>query len=471
MRVLLINPRNPLVGGVQAGKSLRSRPRGIGRYRIWQPLSLMVLAGMTPPSWQVSILDENVQLPDYSALPSPDLVGITAFTSQANRAYELAGIFRERGIPVVMGGIHATMQKEEALERVDAVVTGEAEAVWAQVLDDVQSGALRRHYDGAFAKIDSLPSPRRDLLDSSYAFGSVQTTRGCPLNCSFCSVTAFNGARYRQRPIADVIRDFIAIPERRVLIVDDNLIGTRADHANRAKELFRALIAAKIDKEWFAQVTVNFADDEELLHLAQQSGCRGVFIGFESPDQAGLEELGHKSELLNRRELRGSVRRIQRYGIHVVGSFVIGLDSHGPGIGRSVSAAARRYGVDSLNTLFLTPLPGTRLWDKMHAAQRIGLKRFPEDWSYYTLTFPIGRYDKLSRSQARDEMLLCDRSFYAPWRIALRFAKHLLRRERPLLGLVANLSYWRSLGRHRRAYAEFLERFGDLESAESSTVC
>ena len=134
-------------------------------------------------------------------MPRPDLVGITAFTSQANRAYEVAAHFRSLGVPVVMGGIHATMCLDEVSERVDSVVTGEAESIWTQVLDDARRGGLKRQYDGGHPASNHFVPARHDLLPGRYAFGAIQTTRGCPLNCSFCSVTTFNGAQYRQRPV------------------------------------------------------------------------------------------------------------------------------------------------------------------------------------------------------------------------------------------------------------------------------
>src|SRR4030043_210984 len=136
MRLYLINPSNPLVSIVNVKESRWNR------YRVWKPLSLLVLAGLTPPEWEISIVDENLGLPDYSAMPRPDLVGITAFTSQANRAYETAALFRSMGVPVVMGGIHATMRLEEVKKHVDSVVTGEAESVWRDVLKDARLGRL-----------------------------------------------------------------------------------------------------------------------------------------------------------------------------------------------------------------------------------------------------------------------------------------------------------------------------------------
>jgi len=390
MRLYLINPSNPLVSIVNVKKSRWNR------YRVWKPLSLMVLAGLTPPEWEISIVDENLGAPDYAAMPRPDLVGITAFTSQANRAYEVAAHFRNLGVPVVMGGIHATMCLEEVMERADSVVTGEAEGIWPQVLEDARHGSLNRRYDGGLAEINDVPLARHDLLATGYAFGAIQTTRGCPLNCTFCSVTAFNGARYRQRPIADVVQEFQLIHEKRVLLVDDNLIGTRPEHVARAKDLFRAMEQANLRKEWIAQATINFADDEELLTLAAKVGCCGVFIGFESPTPEGLQEIGKKFNLLKGRDFRASVQRIQRHNILVMGSFIIGLDIDEPGIGKRIAEVASQYGVDNLNVLFLTPLPGTHLWDKMKSQGRIALNAFTEDWKYYTLTFPVARYKHLS---------------------------------------------------------------------------
>jgi len=449
MRLYLINPSNPLVS------MARVKENRWNRYRVWKPLSLMVLAGLTPPEWEVRILDENLGVPDYDALPPPDLVGITAFTSQANRAYAIAAHFRARGVPVVMGGIHATMCLDEVMARVDSVVTGEGEGVWAQLLADARRGALARRYEGGLAAVAEIPPARHDLLSTGYAFGAIQTTRGCPLNCSFCSVTAFNGARYRMRPIADVIAEFRLVAEKRVLVVDDNLIGTSAAHIARAKALFRGLIEAKLDKEWIAQATINLADDEELMALAAKAGCRGVFIGFESPSPEGLREVSKKFNLLKDRDFRASVRRIQRHGMLVVGSFIIGLDVDKPGIGQRIAEAASQYGVDSLNALYLTPLPGTRLWDQMQVEDRIALNAFPNDWQYYTLNFPVARYKHLSLDAINAEMLACDRAFYSLPRIVSRVWDSFWRRRQPLISLVGNLSYRKNHELSTEAYVAF----------------
>ncbi|MCE5326463.1 MAG: B12-binding domain-containing radical SAM protein [Planctomycetaceae bacterium] len=446
MRLYLINPHNPLVTLTNTKESRWNR------YRVWKPLGLMVLAGLTPSDWEITIIDENRGLPDYAAMPTPDLVGITAFTSQASRAYQTAAEFRSRGVKVVMGGIHATMCPQEAQRHVDAIVTGEAESVWASVLGDVRVGRLQPLYAGTHTDLCDVPPARHDLLRDDYAFGAIQTTRGCPLSCSFCSVSAFNGTRYRHRPVEKVVEEFRSIPETWVLVVDDNLIGTTKAHIERAKDLFRALIAANLRKKWIAQVTINMADDEELLALARKAGCRGVFIGFESPTVQGLTEVGKKFNLLKGRNFAQSVKRIRRHNMLVVGSFIMGLDADEAGIGTVIANTARSYGVDILNTLFLTPLPGTRLWDQMKADDRIVSRDFPDDWKYYTLGFPTARYKNFTVSQIMTEMDTCDHTFYSLPRILRRLAEGLIAGRRPLLALIANLSYRNNARLARRSY-------------------
>jgi radical SAM superfamily enzyme YgiQ (UPF0313 family) len=459
MLLYLVNPSNPLVS-----MSLNRRTY-LNRFRLWKPLGLQVLAGLTPDDWDISILDENLGPIDYETLPRPDAIGITAFTSQAPRAYAIAGRFRALGLPVVMGGIHATMCLSEASPYVDSVVTGEAEPVWAEVLDDVRSGCLRARYDGGRASMDQIVPARHDLLPRGYAFGSIQTTRGCSLNCTFCSVTEFNGAQYRQRPIPEVIEEFRSIPETRVLIVDDNLIGRQQQHIERAKELFRALAAADTGKSWIGQTTVNIADDEELLALAHKAGCVGLFIGFESVTPEGLPELGRKAAMLSGRNIPAAVERIHEHGMLVVGSFIMGLDSDRLGVGPLIAEEALRYGVDNINVLFLTPLPGTRLWKEMEAKGRIGMNDFPEDWQYYTLNYPVARYKRLSVDQIVREMTECNRTFYSSRNILGRLGRNLWTGRNPLLGLVSNLTSRRNSQRFARVYGTLWPATGSAEGA------
>jgi radical SAM superfamily enzyme YgiQ (UPF0313 family) len=451
MRLYLINPFNPMVSLTNVRQSRWNR------YRVWKPLGLGVLAGLTPPDWDVTILDENLGLPAYDDLPRPDLVGITAFTSQAGRAYEVADLYRRKGVPVVMGGIHATMCTSEALGHVDTVVTGEAETVWPDVLEDCCRGQLEQVYSGGHVDMARVPRARHDLFGNGYAFGSVQTTRGCPLDCTFCSVSSFNGKRYRHRPIENVVEEIKHIRERWVLVVDDNLIGTSRKHVDRAKRLFAAMIEADLGKKWICQVTINMADDPELLDLAARAGCCGVFIGFESPTPQGLSEVGKKFNLMNDRDFSASVRQFHKRKILVVGSFIMGLDADRPGIGLLIARTAQDYGVDILNALFLTPLPGTRLWDSLRKQGRVGSNNLPGDWKYYTLGFPTARYKHFSRMDIIQEMKTCEKWFYSRTRIAARALKGLAKRQRPLLSFVSNMSYRRNAKLTHAMYDELNE--------------
>jgi radical SAM superfamily enzyme YgiQ (UPF0313 family) len=407
-----------------------------------------VVAGLTPPEWEINVIDENIEPVDYTSMPRPDLVGLTAFTSQAVRAYEIAADFRSRGIPVVMGGIHTSMCVEEALEHVDSVVIGEAESVWADVLSDAERGSLKRIYRGTHEAMDKSPIARHDLLPPAYYCGSIQTTRGCPLDCSFCSVTAFNGRRYRRRPIKNVIEELKLIREKFVLFVDDNLIGTRKEHMDRAKKLFRAMIKADLGKKWMTQVTINMADDEELLSLAAESGCFGVYIGIESISENGLVELKKQFNIKKTDILKKSIRRFHRYNILVCGSFIMGLDVDDKGIGKRIATAARFWGMDAISLQFMTPLPGTRLWKKMKAEGRIIANNFPEDWKYYNLTFPVASYKNFSWPEIRQEMNVCYKDFYSYIRILKRGINVLFRMKkigRLLILLIFSLGFRRDM--------------------------
>lgn len=440
MRVYLINPDNPVVS-----LTVLSKLNKTNKFRVWKPLGLLTLAKLTPPEWDVSVIDENLRPPEYDKLPRPDLVGITAFTSQATRAYKIASLFRRQGVPVVMGGIHASMCLSEALDHVDAVVTGEAESQWGAVLEDVKTGNLKRVYEGGLVPDHSISAARHDLHAGEYYFGSIQTTRGCPLCCDFCSVTAFNGGKFRHRPIEHVIEELRHIKEKLIVFVDDNLIGTRRDHIAYSKELFRTMIREGLTTPWICQATINFADDDELLRLARDAGCIGVFIGFESVTAEGLIAVHKKYNLKKGRDLRASVRRIQRRGINVAGSFIIGIDTDEPGIGEITARAAQHYSVDGANIMILTPLPGTALYKRMEQEGRIVANRYPEDWQYYTLCYPVAKYKNFTWSELLKEVNTFTDLYSSYPKILYRILRMIFRPWKDpravALGIVGNLSY------------------------------
>jgi len=377
MKLVLINPRN--------------RVSLYGDY-LWEPLALAYVAASTPPHWEVELIDEQCEgTRDYRNVQA-DLVGLTAFTTQAPRAYEIALQFRERGIPVVMGGIHASLVPDEASQYADSLFIGECESKWREVIADAEAGRLAPRYDGGTTG-SAIHHPDRSIFRKyRYEYVSAQTSRGCPMDCSFCSVTVFNGRLFRMRDIDDIIAELGAIPERDIIFVDDDLNGFSRKAKERCLDLFRAMAAARLDKQWITQVTINFGDDEELPRLARAAGCAGVFIGLESTDTKSLA-LIRKDGTSQRRGLayyRENIERIRRNGIGVVGSFILGLDTQNMNtIVSDILRFAEESELDALNPTIITPLPGTRDYARFDAEGRILFKNYPQDWEKYTLAFPV----------------------------------------------------------------------------------
>lgn len=434
----LINPRNLL--------EKVSRSKLWNKLRVWPPLSIMTVAGLTPRSWDVEILDENLEWFNYEKMRRPTLVGVTAFTCQATRAYELAEIFRGLKVPVVAGGIHASLCTAEAERFCDAVVTGEAESVWPTVLDDVLQGRLQRRYAGVYRDPFTTSPARHDLVRGKYWLGALQTGRGCPLNCRFCSVTSFNGSRFRRRPIEEVIEEAKMVTADVIFFSDDNLIGTRSDDIEYSKELFRQMIAHGIKKKWTAQLTINFADDDELLRLARESGCIACYIGFESADPATLKEMHKQYNVrFGPDSYRRAVERIHDAGIGVTGNFIIGSDQDRPGSADLIVKTINECGIDGSPFTTMTPLPGTELYTQIEREGRLVLNNYPQDWMYYNLVYPTFKYNNFDWIQLRGEV----RKLYEG---LLKSRTHILRRalrtrrttgsnRLALMYFLANLNY------------------------------
>jgi radical SAM superfamily enzyme YgiQ (UPF0313 family) len=373
-KLVLVNPVNPARAGLTVNKSSRFPPIGLG-----------IVAALTPASWDVKLVDENWEPFTYQ---EADLVGITAFTASANRAYEIASLYQQQGVPVVMGGIHASMCPDEALRFVNAVIIGEAEAVWPRVLADMEAGRLQQRYQGEWSALSGMPSPRRDLFHPDYMFASVQTSRGCPMDCEFCSVTAFNGRRYRRRPAEEVLAELETIPQKMVFFVDDNIIGYGQASRKQALALFKGMVERKLDKWWFCQASLNFGDDEEVLRWASRAGCKMVFLGLEAEEIDALQEV-HK-QLNVQRGMDGytqAFRRIHKAGIAVLGAFIFGMDGDTSAkLQRRANYMMYNRGIDVMQKTQLTPLPGTRLFDRYQREGRLRHTNFPQDWDHYDMT-------------------------------------------------------------------------------------
>ena len=364
LRILLLSPRGPLYRhrtGIWK-KSLR-----------YAPLTLTTLASLVPEELgaEVTIIDEGIADIDLDA--EADLVGISAITGTAPRSYELARHFRQRGIPVVLGGVHPTLMPDEAARHADSVVVGYAEQTWPQLLRDFVARRMQaRYYQGKNLSLANLPFPRRDLLPTARfaTLHTIEATRGCIHRCDFCVVPAAWG-RPLQKPVADIVADIRQMGARRLIFLDLNLIAD----IDYAKELFTALIPLNI--VWGGLATTLIAQDDELLDLAARSGCRGLLLGFESLSPASLRET-HKGFNL-RLDYYDVVRRLHDRGIAIMGCFVFGFDHDT----RDTFAQTVEFAIDANIDLpryaIQTPFPGTALFHRLKREGRI----LTEDWSLY----------------------------------------------------------------------------------------
>jgi radical SAM superfamily enzyme YgiQ (UPF0313 family) len=337
------------------------------------PLGLAVVAALTPPDIEVSLTDENVTAIDFQK--EIDLVGITSLTIMAQRAYKIADTFRARGVKVVLGGIHPSILPEEASRHADAVVIGEAEGIWPNLIEDFRADKLQKVYrQYRRPSLLNLPFPRRDLFaKGAYIVrNTIFTTRGCPYSCSFCTVTSFFGHTYRCRPVEEVINEIETLNNKKLVVfLDDNIAG----NPKFAKELFRALVPYKI--KWVGQASVTIARDDELLKLAAASGCIDLFIGLESLSPASLSAVGKKINVVD--EYEGVIRKIHSYGIGVHGFFIFGFDEDDADSFKRTVRFAQRMRLESAQFDILTPYPGTALYESLDKAGRIVTK----DWSQY----------------------------------------------------------------------------------------
>jgi radical SAM superfamily enzyme YgiQ (UPF0313 family) len=352
-------------------------------------LGLLKVAALTPPAWQVTIQDEKVEPLDLDQ--GADLVGITAMTTTAPRAYQIADHFRRRGVKVVLGGMHPSALPDEARAHCDSVVVGEAEQLWPRLLRDFERQSLQpiyRHENG-FPSLEHLPRPNWDLYrDKRYLpVHFVETTRGCPLDCEFCAVTTAFGGRYRNRPVEEVVaelrnlRPFEGrfILRNFVFFVDDNIISNRA----YARELLPCLAEFKL--KWVSHASMNIAKDPEILRLCQRSGCVGLFIGFETLSDENLLAIGKR--INHPHEYLEAVHRIHDHGIGIDASFVFGLDGDDEGVFDRTYDFVQKAKLESPYFSILTPYPGTRLFTSLDAQGRI----IDRDWANYNTNSVVYR--------------------------------------------------------------------------------
>jgi len=339
--------------------------------------SLYVAASM-PSYVETQIIDEDVEPIDFDT--DADLIGFSFMTYNAPRAYEIADQFRSKGKTVIFGGYHPTFMPQEAIEHADAVCIGECENNVPNMMEDFMAGKLKSFYESELVDLKELPTLNRKLIHNRayIAATTLQATRGCYHRCEFCSVAPFNRYQLRTRPVAHVLDELKGLG-RNVLFMDDNITLDR----EYAKELFKEMIPLK--KRWFSQCGIGIAEDDELLHLAAKSGCRGLFIGFESLSQQSLS--AYKKHCNRKKDYLDIVQNLHSNGIAIFAGFVFGSDEDGPDVFSNTLDFLLQSNIEALQSTRLTPFPGTPIFDKMNEDGRI----FDKDWSHYDFHHVVHR--------------------------------------------------------------------------------
>jgi len=358
--VLLITASSPQIRRVRRSRVLN-----------FQQITMPYLASFVPPHWTVLHVDEAVESVDFDS--RVDLVAITFHTPSALHAYDLAARFRQRGIPVVLGGPHVTLIPDEAQEHADVIFIGEAESNWPRFLTEFETGQHAERYCCVQPPaLDKAPMSRRDLFHrNDHTAGALFASRGCPHRCDFCTLVVMYQRQVRRRPVEAVAQEYASFGGRVIILWDDNI----AADITYAKALFRAL--APYGKWWSSQASIHAAQDDEFLELAARSGCKQLFIGLESVSQASVNEASKAFNRVN--EYARAIRRIHSHGIAVQAGIVFGFDHDTEAVFEETLNFLEAAGVQNATFNILTPFPGTRLYKRLDAEGRI----LTRDWSKY----------------------------------------------------------------------------------------
>ena len=394
-------------------------------------ISLLYIAAMTPGNHEVSIVEEESDPIDFEA--ECDLVGITCMTATAPRAYYIASEFRKRGKTVVMGGIHPTVLPFETKDFCDCVVTGEAEPVWQQLLTDFENGCLQEFYHGGAAEnLDKYPLPKRELIKPGAVLGiePIVTSRGCPFSCEFCSVWKFFGKRIRHVSVDNVISDIQNSKSSRFMFLDDNIVGDPA----YAKSLFLAL--KDMDIQWVGQASISFSKNEELLRLAHDSGCKGLFFGVESVSEEKIKRMS--KSMRSQQETIEAIKRIMGNGIFFHASLVFGFDDDELSVFDETLEFLHKTKIPSATFNILTPYPGTDLYERLKAQNRL----ITENWDFYDHCTVTYHPKNMTIDKLYEGYEYTKKNFYSLSRIVSRFPANI---RNPVLFAIANTGLKKSL--------------------------
>ncbi len=404
-------------------------------------LALFILEGLTPKKHQVRIVEEEYMPVDFEE--ECDVVGISFMTSNAYRAYNISKEFKKRGKTVIMGGIHPTILPDEAIQYADAVVIGEAEGVWEQVLEDIENNCLKKKYHVKDPDLTRYVPKNFSALKSKKLFNLVPilTTRGCPYNCSFCCVSKIFGKKIKHMPVENVVRDIVESKAKRFIFLDDNIIG----NPNYAKKLFAAIKPLKIG--WLGQASISFAKDTELMQLAKDSGCKGLFIGLETVDEIQLKNIKKLDGTIENME--EALRKIRKMGIVIQASVIFGFDNDTHHVFRNTLKFLIKNHICSASFNILTPYPGTSIYDEFKKNGRI----INDRWEYYDHHTVVFRPANMTPLELQLGKINAKEKFYSIHSIIKRFRGNL---SNPFIYLMANLGYMKlaKAEKKRIAYIE-----------------
>ena len=351
----------------------------IGTWKM-EPLTIAQLKALTPPDIETELYDDRLELIDYET--QTNLVCITVETYTAKRSYKIAAKFRERGIPVIMGGYHATLCPEEAELHCDSVIVGSAETVWAQMLQDAKNGNLQRRYEGRTAEYDIQPDKSIFTGKPYLPVSLVETGRGCIHKCDFCAISRFYCSHYYARSHKLILDDLQKSRHRYTFLVDDNLVADRRN----AMRLFEEITPLK--KKWAGQGTLTIGRDPELLKAMKKSGCEIILIGFESLNKETLKQMNKSfnASLGERDEL---VKRIHDAGIGIYATFVFGYDNDDEQTFEDAMTFAKKHHFYTAAFNHLLPFPNTPLYDRLKAQNRLIYDKWwlEEGYHYGELAF------------------------------------------------------------------------------------